>query len=720
VDTVLVWVEFLAPDESTYYWSGLAIPDPSTYYGGFKDARVLSWGGLARALSDREGQYQGSTFSFELSDMDRTLRTWLGDAHVNRTLRHCEVVIRAVTDANRRLHVAPKVVARGFVRTFDPHSPYTVSVECEDFLVVVFGPARLEAQIPRRVISTQQFDNAPEAALGQAEPIIYGAFEGANDAVGLIPVGTEDLTTSVDGSPVMITYSRFLVASHTLKAITHLYIANEAQDVYPTLGIDCLVPGFTRGAAAPDGVHYYWDDFFPQRWIYRGGRTYTLVYLKGDLAANTISGQFPVTLGVQGVEDLGDGTGNLIVDVSLQFEHFVRCFGIQDYQSGYWPESPRWGEKSPTDSPLPMMETDSFILAADAARARLTGGVVGGGIIGSAFSGRISLRDAIARFCQSADVECFFNADMQFAVSFLSLTDAASRSLTEQDDIVEGTFAIDHRIDEYITAMPVNYNPDYFMQCWGTSNEIVEDAAVVAADQQFAPTTDLWFIRSSAIAEHILTYRLARTRSVPRMVSLTTGIHGVAMELGDVVAVTHREGTGPTGWMARRCRVEQIDTDLTQLAVSCLVRDLEWLSVPGILVIPGVTYTRIGTPTASGTPLYLRFGSRQDVGSSGTVGEWYRVADGLPWHINPAHVAMKTVTLRLWGKVEAGGGVLLRLRNLTDASTVIELSAAITATEWEAHPLLVAFTGSTQELALEWSPTVAGKDCWACGTLEAL
>ena len=146
-----VWVEFTAPSSGTYRWAGVAMPHAGAYYGGYKEARVLSYGAISRAMSDRAGQYTGSTFDFDLSDVDRTLRGFLADASADRFLRSCEVVIRAISDVDRRAALEPRVIARGVVLDYLPLPGFMFRFHCEDYVSSIFGPARLDTLLPKRI-----------------------------------------------------------------------------------------------------------------------------------------------------------------------------------------------------------------------------------------------------------------------------------------------------------------------------------------------------------------------------------------------------------------------------------------------------------------------------------------------------------------------------------------------------------------------------------------
>lgn len=116
----LVWAEFAGPDDATHVWAPVDLPDPSTYYHGFKSAKILGFGPVARALSDENGDYESQRFEVTLSDIDRTIRTWLG-TDATRLLVNKLLVLRMISDTGRRALERPRTVAIGLVRTYRLH-----------------------------------------------------------------------------------------------------------------------------------------------------------------------------------------------------------------------------------------------------------------------------------------------------------------------------------------------------------------------------------------------------------------------------------------------------------------------------------------------------------------------------------------------------------------------------------------------------------------------
>jgi len=115
----LIWVEWVGSDGQRRYWALPALVDPDTYYGGFKQGLLLVPGPVVRALSDEDGQYQAQTFLAQVSDPDYDVRGLLGQTDTRRFLVNTLLVLRMISDADRRALLTPRTVAIGVVRAYE-------------------------------------------------------------------------------------------------------------------------------------------------------------------------------------------------------------------------------------------------------------------------------------------------------------------------------------------------------------------------------------------------------------------------------------------------------------------------------------------------------------------------------------------------------------------------------------------------------------------------
>jgi hypothetical protein len=446
-----------------------------------------------------------------------------------------------------------------------------------------------------------------DGSYGAQFSVTFHSFADGTDALGGT---TSTTTTTVDAGkgqvvPIYVgirnvggtDYHHWLVAGHACKQIEDLYIENQAlaiqgagaANVAP--GGDWIVPGY-GGAALYEDIN---------------GHRYSCIYGKvGAANPGKAAGVVPLldpktvafTINVQGIETVGDGTGTLVTDLLLQYRHAMQNWVLGSWQTGAWLATPVYTD----DVSVPQMDDASFTTCSTQAQARVPGGYVGAFIIGALNIGAISVRDLVAAFNVCADVNSGFNRFSQFFISMVPDGIAALSSaitLTDVRDIFTGSFAIDDIVDDWFNAIPYQHTRDYVNRdpsgwlfpstATDPDSGVVEDLVSQAGfgQRKKAQTTDLLLLRGqnnasdpSALnqgtltAQDVIARRLIRVAEPPRQVSLTTGLKGLSIELGDVVLITHYGGIGALGWAERPCRVIRHETDPEGFSVNIVAVDL--------------------------------------------------------------------------------------------------------------------------------------------------
>jgi hypothetical protein len=201
------WAEFTDRHGGLKVWTDMArpLPDPATYFGGYKEDRVIQWDEITRAFSDRQGQYEGMTFGVRLHDLDRAIRGMLG-TDATRMFLNAPLVVRMISDDDRRALLTPRTVARGFVRGYSVDSPLAVSMRAQDTLSIRFASTNLRDQIPTRLITKADFPTVPDTSVDLCVPIIYGIVNDANVGTPTL-VKPANLTATVIGGAGTETYT---------------------------------------------------------------------------------------------------------------------------------------------------------------------------------------------------------------------------------------------------------------------------------------------------------------------------------------------------------------------------------------------------------------------------------------------------------------------------------------------------------------------------------
>lgn len=646
-------------------WAKIALPDPSTYYGGYKEPRLLTIGPIQRALSDRRGNFETASFDFTISDHDRLIRGKLAGL-TSKWLTNKTVIARMISDEDRRALLVPRIVGIGKIRDFQPFSPLQFKFTCEDYLATYMGIGNKDNQIPKRVVTLEDFPAAPEdkgesgaaATVGKtyttphpsitippcpdyvqlsdeaaikifvtsngtyglcdargwimydgsgtfisegwgghnppvpgdvvfASPDVAAACEGSSGGstslvtVGLpVPIIYGNMSDQgIDGGPGRgqcaavyagiytladgNQYHKFIVAGHAVKAITGIYTEGGTTGVgtSPATSVGDLAATTAAGTGGPWIVPGYdaWEDMFgPGAALFEdiNGRRYTVVYGKvGTRTADVGAGYYdatdrdatPLAFNVEGVEDIGDGTGTLITDGFAIYKHFLRNFLLGDYASGNWPTTgPVWPETT-----VEVLDDASFDAASVVCGTRIDGGYTGAVIIGGGDE-QASVRDWIQRFNQSLDCFVGMSRNFQFMcrVMDLSLGNLAlARPYNQVNSMFGDSFNV--KLEPIENVVTYSYSRDFALSSWRKDAIEFEDAESVAAIEERKPgqLIEMWLTRDQVQADDVAQRRLLWAKEPPKVVSFKADLNlGLVTELGDLAAVTHLEGLSSTGW----------------------------------------------------------------------------------------------------------------------------------------------------------------------------
>jgi hypothetical protein len=348
-----------------------------------------------------------------------------------------------------------------------------------------------------------------------------------------------------------------LYAGHACKSILAGYLNDKAVTL--ASDADWLTPNNVAAWAAAGFTTSYRDI---------NGRRYSLIYLKGtpgEVLAGTIAaaeGSPGITLNVQGIETVGDGSGTLITDIHDQYLHAMQNWVLADYQSGAWLGDPTFAD----ETTLAMIDAASYASAKTAAALRVSGGYPGTFVIGA--NGTLtSIRDFLAQMNLSADVDCYFNRNTQFAISMETENIAslnAAVTLDDTHDIFTGSFDVQDRLNEHFNVVPYVFQRDWSARAdtWRDRGEYSDATSITKyRETKRSQEIQLWAIRDTTVAADIAQRRLRRTKNPPRYVSFTVGLQGANLELGDIVKVTHHEGIGAAGWTNNLVRLTRHELD---------------------------------------------------------------------------------------------------------------------------------------------------------------
>lgn len=531
------------------FYSDIDMQCPASWYGGYKQARLTKLGVAERTASHPwTGEWEGSSFNFQLSDYDKSLRQNMR-SQTNRFWVD-PVCCRMTTRANRADLGRPFTVFVGTVMEATPAAPLLFDVTLSD--IVAQSLLSDEHQVPWRKIGDgflSQLDNISEHLdREQPEPIIYGEHRRTPDdppshhGFQFKPIYLGRQTVGSVGT----VYHVWLVAGHACYDLPEVLVWTPDPDE-EGLGTAVSKIGNVNWLIPHDSAPAYED---LRSDTYGNDRRYTLIRgLEGDTDADACAlGEKTLTVFVDGVEDVGDGSGDLIQDRLLQYKHFainfVANYGAASYQSGDWLSNPTWDL---FDVSVPIVLESSFDACAAIAEERLPAvdsgspvppGYIGAGIIGASSGDRSSVRRWIADWNRSCGVQFVPTHLGQLKVFMLHPTLAIKAAATlylDAYEILDGSFGTSVRWGEMANRIPFQTDYDHTAGVWRT----VDVAEAGDAIQNYGRAIQ-GELREYLFAPGItMAFHLARLESLvrkhpPRVVRLeaSVGHHYVNESLG--------------------------------------------------------------------------------------------------------------------------------------------------------------------------------------------
>lgn len=381
--------------------------------------------------------------------------------------------------------------------------------------------------------------------------------------------------TDVNGE----TMQECVIAGAAIKDIDNWYYdpGGAAADVEVNQGdgTDFLIP--KAGTA--------WDAVFPVRYRDIVGtdgitRRYTTFFAKGVKGQLLASGQSIMSFDLQGIERMGDCTGELIEDLHDQTMHELNYFVLasgEGYTTGVYGLPPMQGLLQ-----LPVVASGTFNALKAMREAELSGGYVAAGITG--MNGElIDVSTWLKRRSVSGDFRMGPNRKWQIAAYALNENTSPlfiTTELTDVYDIQTRTFKPQPRMNELANVFQYRAQRDINL-AWSidtsyTNEDSVEQWNVRKQGQDL----DFYYIDDPSVVAAVLGKHARRRANAPVYITLETGLCQMnsSFDLGSYFNLTHWRGIANGGWenrvmwvlshtfipmVARRVRLECLDvTDL--------------------------------------------------------------------------------------------------------------------------------------------------------------
>lgn len=386
--------------------------DDSDYFGGFKEARVDSFGSIEQKFTTIAGGLQLSTQRILLRDEDRYYRSLWGVKTIRG--RKWETFMVEHSDRINKVADAPYRLNAGMIVDHGPENDFTYQITAEGMLGRHVSRAGREKKAPaNRITPTDIPSLASRWADGWSPPIGYGELsdEGSAKPQGVVPltyIATANLQAVFGGGALNILADFYVAFSHATQYTYNLYYtppgwtASTAYLVGDVIRPNLASNGFlyqcttagTSGASAPtfpttigntvaDGScvwtcvavddpdlrfavpssaynqvvadpHRNWSAVTgtTNKYVDWNGYRFHVVLVRNDhrFAKSLREGRMTLSGNFRGIEDVGDGTGALITAPSRIVQHFWCNFVENTYKTGAWFAVPAFGSYSLFDT----------------------------------------------------------------------------------------------------------------------------------------------------------------------------------------------------------------------------------------------------------------------------------------------------------------------------------------------------------------------------------
>lgn len=545
--------------DSPVYWSALQVKetgvistfaqrqlnDAGSYYGGYKAPRLLDISSIKRDASDWfTGAWQTQSASLTVADTDFYFRNLFG-LGTPRSYSESALWIYMISEAQRRAGGTPRLLFYGNVYDDPLSQGLTVTFQANDIIGGSYNLFAEEEQVPNRLITKTDFPNIPDDAhlsdgreLGV--PIIYGRLNdetGLRGIVRLINVGA--MTLNGTSYPAV-----GLLCGHAVSDIISIY--KETTVVAGAdYGSSIWAPGYTG-----------WTTIVPSGALYNdiGGNRYTLIPMSGTHATDFANG-VAYTVNVEGIEDVGDGTGTLISDLVLQYKHALVNWMVGNYASGAWLTPATYEFFPGGGSTLSTVDTDSF----DTANALLIsqfGGSKGAFVIGHG-GNRTTARQVLQDINISLP-NVMLRVDMYGRLSVVALNLSRSALLSgkrtsdwRMDILKDPPRQVTRRKDWHFNDLSYQFAQNYTDGRWIGADEVFNSDSITRYGRTLKLNRQYPCLRDNTSAQTAAIEQLNFMIDPPRFYTWSEALGGLRNDVLDAVPITDYAGSGSSGFVNR-------------------------------------------------------------------------------------------------------------------------------------------------------------------------
>jgi hypothetical protein len=589
--------------------------DPDSWHGGYKPPILLSVSSGERELT-QDGTFRGTELRFVVADVDRRLRT-LATTH---TISGSFFEYFVVSDTVRYALGEPYRLFGGHVHSHQALPGWKYELVVRDVLSERIAELDDAPRVPPDRLSVADFPGMEAEYEGRAVPIVMGAcFDSEEDGLipqipqGVIPpviLGQINFSHwgGIDQEVIACIWSQGAVAANGIWDV--YYNPPETPDVrilipLSSYGVDVWTPGMPGWADTGLAVDYV-DYPMP---LGPTTRRYTPFFVRADLgplADAFKEGKVLVAANMYGMAENADGTGRYLDDAPRIWQWLIVNQLFSPYKTGDYAD-------------VPLMEGGYSIIDTESVEATVTrlrsfisgtGNTHPVGFLLGRDGTQQTLRHILGELCAGVMMEQGINRHGQLMLDVEDVDAEATVTLTDLFDILNGEFSVwvdqtAHRNRlEYVhgrryvapsappatppegEALPAQPLKPYYE--WASGLRVMTDDDAIAAfgGRHRTAFFENYVVRDQDVATSVAIRMLQRlcgpapSFDGPRMFRLTTSWQGLAVELGTVIAITHIEGLGASGYEGTRGRVTKISVDGQAARITIEGRILDGLGSP--------------------------------------------------------------------------------------------------------------------------------------------
>lgn len=369
-------------------------------------------------------------------------------------------------------------------------------------------------------------------------------------------------------------------------------------DLATRAGSEFLVPGYAGWPFADTFVDYTLPDGSVMR--------ATMIFARGPVSDDHKAGTVNMAVNAVGYEDVGDGTGNPILEAHLAQQHWLENFVLNgQYKSGAWvttSTNPRWEDGTAK------VRSSSF-LAAQAFSKQKVGG--DGYRAGWYVSQEASMAGYLAQWNRETETRLGVNEEGQIFVWYLDdgATSTAWPRIDHQSDMFGDTARVPGQERENVVSGVGDWDPD--ADKFRSATFTYEDAGGIAkykGKRKQGATLEFSILNVDSHIQNVLKRRLVRLRFgeawrdiTVRISTATSGSPSLLdIPVGTGVKLNTVEGIGPSGDVDRRYIVMRKRLSLRSRLLTLSLLDVEDLLVTRALIgsAAGNTAFLIGSAAA--------------------------------------------------------------------------------------------------------------------------